>query len=107
MIADINPAEGVIADNLVSNINFNEDGSFRQVTGIGMGDAGITVQFNGFSTQQDVSFFFGTPNAFDGLTQVGGKSSAVATGQDGFEAGFLTSISIAQDGVMNGVFTNG
>jgi len=107
LTAEINPLEGTIIDNLVSNINFNEDGSFRQVTGLGLGDATVSVQFNGFSTQQRISFFFGTPSAFDGLTQVGGTSSAVATGQDGFEAGYLTSLSIAQDGVMNGVFTNG
>jgi flagellar hook protein FlgE len=27
--------------------------------------------------------------------------------QDGFGAGFLTSVSIAKDGIINGVFTNG
>jgi len=104
---DINPAEGVVLDNLVQNITFNEDGSFRQATGTGLGDAQVSVQFTGFSAPQDISFFLGTSNAFDGLTQVGGSSSAVATGQDGYAAGFLTSLSIGQDGVMNGVFTNG
>lgn len=107
MNVQINPTEGVLSDNLVSNINFNEDGSFRQVTGTGLGDATITVQFNGFSVPQRIGFGFGATNGFDGLTQVGGASSAVATGQDGFAAGYLTSLSIGQDGVMNGVFTNG
>jgi flagellar hook protein FlgE len=107
LVAEINPLEGTIADPLVSNMNFNEDGSFRQVTGLGLGDATITMQFAGFSTPQRISFSFGSAGGFDGLTQVGGTSSAVATGQDGFEAGYLTSLSIGQDGVMNGVFTNG
>lgn len=107
LTAEINPNEGIILDNLVSNLNFNEDGSFRQVTGTGLGDASILVQFNGFSSPQRIGFSFGTTNAFDGLTQVGGSSSAVATGQDGFAAGFLASLSIGQEGVMNGVFTNG
>jgi flagellar hook protein FlgE len=104
---EINSSEGVIVDPLVSNITFNEDGSFRQLTGTGLGDATISLQFNGFSTPQQVGFYFGASNAFDGLTQVGGSSSAVATGQDGFAAGYLTSLSIGQDGIMNGVFTNG
>ncbi|MBI1831967.1 MAG: flagellar hook protein FlgE [Planctomycetes bacterium] len=107
MTAVINPTEGILVDNLVSTIMFNEDGSFRQVIGTGLGDATISVQFNGFSTPQRIGFGFGTPSAFDGLTQVGGSSSAVATGQDGYAAGFLTSLSIGQDGVMNGIFTNG
>ncbi len=107
MTAEINPAEGTILDNLVNNINFSEDGSFLQVTGTGLGDDAISVQFNGFATPQTIGFNFGTPNGFDGLTQVGGSSSAVATGQDGFAAGFLNSLSVGQDGVMNGVFTNG
>lgn len=107
MTASINPAEGVITDNLVANMIFNEDGSFRQVTGTGLGDDAIAVQFNGFALEQRIGFNFGSPNGFDGLTQVGGSSSAVATGQDGFAAGFLTSLSIAQNGIINGVFTNG
>lgn len=107
MTAQINPGEGVIIDDLVSSIQFNQDGSFQQATGTGVGDANISVQFNGFSSVTRIGFNFGTNSGFDGLTQVGGTSSAVATGQDGFAAGFLTSLAVGQDGVMNGIFTNG
>jgi len=107
MTGEVNPGEGTLLDPLVSNINFNEDGSFSQVTGTGLGDDAISVQFNGFANAQRISFDFGRSAGFDGLTQVGGNSSAVATGQDGFSAGFLTSLSVSPDGVMNGVFTNG
>src|SRR5262249_13586118 len=69
LTAAVDPTQGAILDNLVSNINFNENGSFSQVTGTGLGDAGITVQFNGFSTPQRINFNFGGANAFDGLTQ--------------------------------------
>ena len=100
-------ADGTVIDGQVGNINFNEDGSFRQATGTGLGDNNITVQFNGFAIPQKFSFNMGSTNAFDGLTQVGGPSSAVATGQDGYSAGFLTSLSIGQDGLINGIFTNG
>ncbi len=103
----INPGEGAVIDGLAAGITFNEDGSFRQATGTGIGDSPVIVQFNGFSQPQSISFDFGTANRFDGLTQVGGSSSAVATGQNGFAAGFLTTLSIGQDGVINGVFTNG
>ncbi|HZZ81527.1 MAG TPA: flagellar hook-basal body complex protein, partial [Gemmataceae bacterium] len=107
LTAAIDPSQGTILDNLVSNIAFNEDGSFRQVTGTGLGNSTISVQFNGFSSPQTISFNFGTTGGFNGLTQVGGSSSAVATGQDGFAAGYLTTLSVAQDGTINGVFTNG
>jgi flagellar hook protein FlgE len=107
LTARIDPKEGTVLDGLVAGITFNEDGSFRQATGTGIGDGTISVQFNGFSQPQKISFGMGSTNAFDGLTQVGGNSSAVATGQDGYEAGFLTSLSIGQDGLINGIFTNG
>ncbi len=103
----IDPSEGTMADNLVNNITFNQNGSFSQVTGTGVGNATMSVQFNGFATPQTISFNFGTPGAFDGLTQNGGSSSASATGQNGFAAGFLSTLSIGQDGVINGIFTNG
>lgn len=103
----INPSEGTVIDGLVGGITFNEDGSFRQAVGTGLADGTISIQFNGFSTPQRISFNMGKTGAFDGLTQVGGSNSAVATGQDGYEAGFLTSLSIGQDGLINGIFTNG
>jgi flagellar hook protein FlgE len=103
----VDPSEGTMADNLVSNITFNPNGSFGQVAGTGVGDATMSVQFNGFATPQVLNFNFGTANTFNGLTQNGGTSSAAATGQDGFAAGFLSTLSIGQDGVINGVFTNG
>ena len=107
LTGQINPGEGAMADDLVNNIRFNQDGSFSQVTGTGLGNSTMTVQFNGFAAPQKIGFSFGKSNAFDGLTQVGGSSSAVATGQDGFAAGYLNSLSIGQDGVISGVFTNG
>ena len=56
---------------------------------------------------QTVSLSPGTTNGFGGLTEFGGATSAAATSQDGFAAGFLTSLSVGQDGVISGVFTNG
>ena len=107
MTASMNASEGTLLDNHVDGIVFNDDGSFRQVTGTGVDDEFIKLQILGLASPQTIGFFFGAPNGFDGLTQVGGNSSAVAKNQDGFAAGFLTDISVGQDGIINGIFTNG
>jgi flagellar hook protein FlgE len=68
------------------------------------------MSINGISPPnpaQTITLNFGTPGGFNGLTQFGGATSAAAVDQDGFGAGFLTSVSVASDGVINGVFTNG
>ncbi len=107
MTALIDESEGEVMDGQVVGLRFNDNGSFQQVTGVGTGDANITVRFNNISTPQTISFFFGTPNSFDGLTQFGGASSAAAIDQDGLAAGYFTGLSINPDGVIEGIFTNG
>lgn len=107
LTATMNASEGTLIDNQVDGIIFNDDGSFRFVNGTGAGDSFLVAQINGLATPQTIGFALGSPNGFDGLTQVGGNSSAVARDQDGFAAGFLTNASVSQDGVINGIFTNG
>jgi flagellar hook protein FlgE len=107
MTGSVPAADGTLSDNLVSGITFNDDGSFRQVTGSGTGDAAMTVNLPNLATPQTINFTFGSNNGFDGLTQAGDESSAAATKQDGYTAGFLTTVSIAKDGIISGVFTNG
>ena len=107
MTGQVNASDGTMTDNLVNNIMFNQDGSFGQVTGTGVGNATMAVQFNGIPAPQTLSFNFGAPGGFQGLTQTGGTSSAVANGQDGYASGALSSLSINQDGVISGVFSNG
>jgi flagellar hook protein FlgE len=62
---------------------------------------------NGLAAPQTISLNFGSANGFNGLTQFGGSSAAAASAQNGYAAGTLSSVSIAQDGTVNGVFTNG
>ncbi len=50
---------------------------------------------------------WGTVGGFGGLTQFLGDTSAAALTQDGYQAGSLTSFTIASDGVITGVFSNG
>ena len=74
------------------------------------GNDDISFQINnlaGFGTSQTIKLAFGTPNAFSGLTQLGGGTSAAAIGQDGYAQGTLQSASIGQDGTITGQFTNG
>jgi flagellar hook protein FlgE len=58
-------------------------------------------------TSQVVNFDLGTANSFTGLTQLSGNSSAAATSQDGYEAGFFLSVTINSDGSIDALFTNG
>jgi flagellar hook protein FlgE len=56
---------------------------------------------------QGISVNFGTPGSFDGLTQFAGNSTAVAREQNGYEAGSLSAVSVSNDGVLIGAFSNG
>lgn len=103
LTASIPAADGTMVNSTVNGITFNPDGSFQKVSGSGS----ISFTVNGLPTPQTVNLNFGSPGGFNGLTQFGGASSAGATSQDGYAAGTLTSVSIAQDGTINGLFTNG
>jgi flagellar hook protein FlgE len=107
MRASMSPADGTLTDNQVDGIIFNDDGSFSVVNGAGAGNASLTAQINGLAAPQTIALSLGSAGGFDGLTQFGGSSSAVAQRQDGFAAGTLTNVSVGQDGIINGIFTNG
>lgn len=66
------------------------------------------------TTSQEVFNFGGgaTPNQpitinFQNFTQFASESSTIFQSQDGFPAGTLKGLSISQDGVISGIFTNG
>ncbi len=102
LTAQMNPSDGTLTNNTITGITFNADGSFRQA-----GGSSITAQFAGLTAPQTIAFNFGTAGGFDGLTQMGGASGAAAVGQDGFAPGALNSLTINQDGTINGNFSNG
>ncbi len=56
---------------------------------------------------QTISLDFGTVGSFDGLTQFAGNSTAVAREQDGYGAGSLSAVSVSNEGVLIGAFSNG
>jgi flagellar hook protein FlgE len=107
LTASVDASEGTILDGVISGIQFNEDGSFSSVTGTGAGDANLEILWNGLTTPQTIALDFGSPGAFDGLTQIGNASTAIVSGQDGYEGGSLATVSVSREGVIEGFFTNG
>jgi flagellar hook protein FlgE len=70
--------------------------------------AQFVLTFNHDATHpQAITMNFGTLGLFDGLTQFAGNSTAVAREQDGYEAGSLSAVSVNNEGVLIGAFSNG
>lgn len=97
----------VIIDDAVQGILFNEDGSFASVSGSGVGDLGIEIQFEGLTVAQDIDVGLGSSGQLNGLTQLGESGSIRVLSQDGYPAGDLNSVSIRSDGVIEGFYSNG
>ena len=73
---------------------------------------GDTSQFvmtfaRNISNPQTIAVDMGTTSHLDGLTQFAGNSTAVARGQDGYEAGRLATVSVNNTGTIVGAFSNG
>jgi flagellar hook protein FlgE len=85
------------------------DASTGAYSGITGGDLPeFTVTFgHDVSNPQNISISMGTVGQLDGLTQFAGNSTAVAREQDGCEAGRLSTVSVNNEGILIGVFSNG
>jgi flagellar hook protein FlgE len=59
------------------------------------------------SNPQTIEVNLGTQGKLDGLTQFAGNSTAVAREQDGYEAGRLSTVSVNNEGILIGAFSNG
>jgi len=88
----------------IENITFDSsDGSYA-----GSDTAEFVITFTHDTTNpQTISVNLGTPGKLDGLTQFAGNSTAVAREQDGYEAGRLSTISVNNEGILIGAFSNG
>ncbi len=99
----------VLDDRRVRGITFGRDGSFGGMDGT-IGDTpSFTVRFGGLTGDTaTLNLDLGTVGGFDGLSQFGAPTSTVAAnGQDGYEAGYLSSLSVSREGTLVGMFTNG
>jgi flagellar hook protein FlgE len=59
------------------------------------------------ASPQTISLSLGTSGQLDGLTQFAGNSTAVAREQDGYESGRLSTVSVNNEGILIGAFSNG
>ena len=103
----------------VSNITFGNrrirgidfaavDGSFSGLNAtIGDTSQFVVTFARDTSNPQTVAINLGTASQLNGLTQFAGNSTAVARGQDGYEAGRLATVSVDQEGTVIGAFSNG
>jgi flagellar hook protein FlgE len=91
----------------IEGITFDAgNGSYVGLSGTGSPQFVITFA-NDISNPQTIKLDLGTVGKFDGLTQFAGNSTAVAREQDGYGAGRLSAVSVNNEGVVIGAFSNG
>jgi len=93
----------------IRSIEFDAgDGSYTGLNS-GVGDtAEFVVNFaHDPSVAQTIATSLGTSGQLNGLTQFAGNSTAVAREQDGYEAGSLSTVSVDNEGIVIGAFSNG
>ncbi|HUV41882.1 MAG TPA: flagellar hook-basal body complex protein [Sedimentisphaerales bacterium] len=108
-----NISEITMANRRIDGIQFNAiDGSYAGLDA-GIGDtANFIITFvHDTLNPQSIAVDLGTVGKFDGLTQfatgVAGTSNAVVREQDGYGSGTLSSVSINNEGLVIGLFSNG
>jgi len=91
----------------IEDITFDSyDGSFAGLGGSDSPELVITHAHDP-ANPQTIQVELGTVGKLDGLTQFAGNSTAVATEQDGYEAGRLSTVSVNNEGILIGAFSNG
>lgn len=93
------------------SITFDTTGALYQESGITYPGGGFNFT-GGAAQNQQITFDFGTSTVqagtgTDGTTQYGTASSVSTLSQDGYSSGSLQRVSIDQDGMISGVFSNG
>lgn len=87
-------------------MTFGQDGS---VSSFSYDDGSSEFGFDPRNGARDVNvkLQIGGPRDFTGMTQFRSATTATAIGQDGYTMGRLRQISIGEDGIITGAFTNG
>ncbi len=100
-----------IPNRRIAGITFDENGIYQGISGTDgfdyTSEDRISLDFPGIDSTQDITAYFGREGFYDGLTQMGGESSAGAIDQDGYGTGSLQSVSVDASGRLSGTFTNG
>ncbi|MHC4508255.1 MAG: flagellar hook protein FlgE [Planctomycetota bacterium] len=91
----------------IEDITFGaSDGSYAGLGGSDSAQFVITFAHD-TANPQTIQVNLGTAGKLDGLTQFAGNSTAVARDQDGYEAGRLATLSVSNEGILIGAFSNG
>ena len=98
----------IVMDNRrIKDIEFDAaTGSYKGLAGATPDASEFVITFKDMSAQT-IAITMGTIGEFDGLTQLAGNSTAVARNQDGYERGTLTTVSVNNEGIVIGAFSNG
>lgn len=100
-------SEITMADRRIEDITFDaSDGSYAGLGGSDTAQFVITFAHD-TANPQTIEIVLGTAGKLDGLTQFAGNSTAVARDQDGYEAGRLSTLSVNNEGILIGAFSNG
>ncbi|MHC4123950.1 MAG: flagellar hook-basal body complex protein [Planctomycetota bacterium] len=93
----------------INGLEFYADsGSFKGLNAATGDTAQFAVTFaHDTANPQTIDISMGSIGQFDGLTQFAGNSTAVAREQDGYAAGSFSSLSVNNEGIVVGAFTNG
>lgn len=102
--AEIDSGEGAISQSQISQIRFNDNGSFNVIGG---GSNSLVFDWNGISGSQSVTVNLGTAGQFDGIAMLGNSTTVAATNQDGYVAGTLLDPGFNAAGQLVGYYSNG
>lgn len=102
--ASMPAAAGTITTSSLSQIRFNDNGSFNVVGG---GNNTLSFQFNGIGGAQNVAIRLGTSGQFDGIAMLGNTATVAATDQDGYGPGTLLNVAFDTGGRLTGYYSNG
>ncbi len=102
---DVN--EITMGNRRIEDITFDaSNGSYAGLSGSDTAEFVITFAHDS-TNPQTIDVNLGTAGKLDGLTQFAGNSTAVARDQDGYEAGRLATLSVNNEGILIGAFSNG
>ncbi len=93
----------------IAGIEFDaSDGSYSGLNTTTGDSAQFVITFDHDTVSpQTIEIDLGTAGQFNGLTQFAGSSTAVAREQDGYAAGRLSTVSVNNEGIAIGAFSNG
>ena len=123
MMMSIKPEDGVLQDDLVTGLQFDQQGRFigaanlgTTIHGTALNDANIyvgtpvdnSVTINWATTgTATIKMGLGNANSTTGLTGFGTASTGASINQDGNPNGELQSLSVTQNGNIVGLYSNG